>query len=304
MAFAPLGAGSGGWKLSRLIQDLRSIYTLAALPGAPRGFGSIGEVTRGCGSPGHAQDLLPCWLGKHISASAGCGWLAEPSRPHPSTSPQDRGPRPSLRRSPALGALGRLGAAMRDTLGAGSLRSLVQLAWLCLLSSVPVRAGLGRGTAGLALPGSGQPQAVAAARGGGQGAEAGGSDPALGLQHGGAKVLEKTFEEWLRYRDECLRRMASEPYPAGTGRAQLRGTQSQGWGLSLSSILCSRHPRRVSQGADKADKDLHISDGIPRAGISRGAEAGVGHMGPFQGGISPFGGAGIAGLKCVCATSI
>ncbi|XP_054247140.1 glucagon receptor-like [Indicator indicator] len=33
--------------------------------------------------------------------------------------------------------------------------------------------------------------------------------------HGGAKVLEKTFEEWLQYRDECLRRMASEPYPAG-----------------------------------------------------------------------------------------
>uniref|UniRef100_A0A8C0FEP6 Glucagon receptor n=1 Tax=Bubo bubo TaxID=30461 RepID=A0A8C0FEP6_BUBBB len=29
------------------------------------------------------------------------------------------------------------------------------------------------------------------------------------------KVLEKTFEEWMRYRDECLRRMASEPYPAG-----------------------------------------------------------------------------------------
>ncbi|XP_027758283.1 glucagon receptor-like [Empidonax traillii] len=35
------------------------------------------------------------------------------------------------------------------------------------------------------------------------------------VPHGGAKVLEKTFEEWLRYRDECLRRMASEPYPAG-----------------------------------------------------------------------------------------
>ncbi|XP_015497843.1 collagen alpha-1(XVI) chain-like isoform X2 [Parus major] len=59
---------------------------------------------------------------------------------------------------------------MRGVLGAGSLRSLVQLAWMCLFSSVP---------------------------------------------HGGAKVLEKTFEEWLRYRDECLRRMASEPYPAG-----------------------------------------------------------------------------------------
>lgn len=48
------------------------------------------------------------------------------------------------------------------------------------------------------------------------GAQPGGSDQALGLQHSGAKVLEKTFEEWMRYRDECLRRMASEPYPAGT----------------------------------------------------------------------------------------
>ncbi|XP_061206638.1 glucagon-like peptide 1 receptor isoform X1 [Neopsephotus bourkii] len=35
------------------------------------------------------------------------------------------------------------------------------------------------------------------------------------MPQGGAKVLEKTFEEWMRYRDECLRRMASEPYPAG-----------------------------------------------------------------------------------------
>lgn len=40
---------------------------------------------------------------------------------------------------------------MRDMLGAGSRRSLVQLAWMCLFSSVPVR---GRGAAGLALPGS------------------------------------------------------------------------------------------------------------------------------------------------------
>lgn len=48
------------------------------------------------------------------------------------------------------------------------------------------------------------------------GAQPGGYDQALGLQHSGAKVLEKTFEEWMRYRDECLRRMASEPYPAGT----------------------------------------------------------------------------------------
>lgn len=43
-----------------------------------------------------------------------------------------------------------------------------------------------------------------------------GSDLTLGLQHGEAKVLEKTFEEWMRYRDECLRRMASEPFPPGT----------------------------------------------------------------------------------------
>lgn len=68
------------------------------------------------------------------------------------------------------------------------------------------------------------------------------------LQHGGAKVLEKTFEEWLRYRDECLRRMASEPYPAGT-RTQ------PGPGLSL-----LQHPL-LCRGTDK---DLHISDGIPR----------------------------------------
>ncbi|XP_009322243.1 PREDICTED: glucagon receptor-like [Pygoscelis adeliae] len=59
---------------------------------------------------------------------------------------------------------------MRDVLGSGYRRSLVHLAWMCLISSVT---------------------------------------------HGGAKVLEKTFEEWMRYRDECLRRMASEPYPAG-----------------------------------------------------------------------------------------
>ncbi|KAM8798403.1 glucagon receptor-like [Eudromia elegans] len=35
------------------------------------------------------------------------------------------------------------------------------------------------------------------------------------VPHSGAKVLERTFEEWMRYRDECLRRMASEPYPTG-----------------------------------------------------------------------------------------
>lgn len=51
------------------------------------------------------------------------------------------------------------------------------------------------------------------------------------LQHGGAKVLERTFEEWMRYRDECLRRMASEPYPAGTaagGAAPGRGVTARG----------------------------------------------------------------------------
>ncbi|XP_071427172.1 glucagon receptor-like [Pithys albifrons albifrons] len=59
---------------------------------------------------------------------------------------------------------------MRNMLGSRYLQSIVQLAWMCLFSSVP---------------------------------------------HSGAKVLEETFKEWLRYRDECLRRMASEPYPAG-----------------------------------------------------------------------------------------
>ncbi|XP_075755493.1 glucagon receptor-like [Pelodiscus sinensis] len=38
---------------------------------------------------------------------------------------------------------------------------------------------------------------------------------ALSSQHCGAKVLEKTFEAWLRYRDECLRKLANEPYPTG-----------------------------------------------------------------------------------------
>ncbi|XP_043945260.1 glucagon receptor-like [Protopterus annectens] len=29
------------------------------------------------------------------------------------------------------------------------------------------------------------------------------------------KVLEKTFERWMRYRDECLKKIESEPYPQG-----------------------------------------------------------------------------------------
>lgn len=63
-----------------------------------------------------------------------------------------------------------------------------------------------------------------------------GSDVALGLQHSAAKVLEKTFEEWMRYRDECLRRMASEPYPAGTRQCPGSGSDTghtepgDGWG--------------------------------------------------------------------------
>nr|XP_056722322.1 glucagon receptor-like [Euleptes europaea] len=31
----------------------------------------------------------------------------------------------------------------------------------------------------------------------------------------GAKVLEKTFEEWMRYKAECLKKMANDPYPPG-----------------------------------------------------------------------------------------
>lgn len=44
-------------------------------------------------------------------------------------------------------------------------------------------------------------------------------------------MLERTVEEWMRYRDECLRRMASEPYPAGTaagGAAPGRGVTARG----------------------------------------------------------------------------
>lgn len=134
---------------------------------------------------------------------------------------------------------------MRDVLGSGYRRSLVHLAWMCLFSSVPVRGkpGPAHGAARLVLPGfdplwrgsvpapshvpahlkmPGMQAAGLGRRGCRSGAgepawqPAMASDPALGLQNGGAKVLEKTFEEWMRYRDECLRRMASEPYPAGT----------------------------------------------------------------------------------------
>lgn len=52
-------------------------------------------------------------------------------------------------------------------------------------------------------------------------------------------MLEKTFEEWLRYRDECLRRMASEPYPAGTRPCPARGHRARAGVCPCSSILCS-----------------------------------------------------------------
>lgn len=71
------------------------------------------------------------------------------------------------------------------------------------------------------------------------------------------------------------------------------GHTEPGLGFIPPPALCSGHPRRVSQGTDE---DLHISDGIPRAGMPWGAEAGVGHLGSFQGGISPLGGAGMAGF--------
>ncbi|XP_070811273.1 glucagon receptor-like [Pituophis catenifer annectens] len=30
-----------------------------------------------------------------------------------------------------------------------------------------------------------------------------------------AKILEKTFDQWLRYKDECMTKMANDPYPSG-----------------------------------------------------------------------------------------
>ncbi|KAJ1097672.1 hypothetical protein NDU88_002789 [Pleurodeles waltl] len=35
------------------------------------------------------------------------------------------------------------------------------------------------------------------------------------IQTCGAKILEKTFEEWMRYRDECFKKMENTPRPAG-----------------------------------------------------------------------------------------
>lgn len=35
------------------------------------------------------------------------------------------------------------------------------------------------------------------------------------IQTCGAKILEKTFEEWMRYRDECFKKMESTPRPVG-----------------------------------------------------------------------------------------
>ncbi|XP_069502970.1 glucagon receptor-like [Ambystoma mexicanum] len=35
------------------------------------------------------------------------------------------------------------------------------------------------------------------------------------IQTCGAKILEKTFEDWMRYRDECFKKMENTPHPAG-----------------------------------------------------------------------------------------
>nr|XP_033770289.1 glucagon receptor-like isoform X2 [Geotrypetes seraphini] len=35
------------------------------------------------------------------------------------------------------------------------------------------------------------------------------------IQACAAKILEKTFEDWMRYRDECYKNMANSPYPTG-----------------------------------------------------------------------------------------
>ncbi|XP_053132640.1 glucagon receptor-like [Hemicordylus capensis] len=37
----------------------------------------------------------------------------------------------------------------------------------------------------------------------------------ISMKNCGAQVLEKTFEEWLRYKEECLKKMASDPYSSG-----------------------------------------------------------------------------------------
>ncbi|KAL8175124.1 UNVERIFIED_CONTAM: hypothetical protein K2H54_013978 [Gekko kuhli] len=37
----------------------------------------------------------------------------------------------------------------------------------------------------------------------------------ISVESCGAKVLEKTFEEWMRYKAECLKKMANDPYPSG-----------------------------------------------------------------------------------------
>lgn len=107
---------------------------------------------------------------------------------------------------------------MRDVMAPAYRRSLVHLAWMCLFSSVPVRCK--PGLRGRRVPrGCFRPLWAPCPQRAGLAAP----NRALGLQHGGAKVLERTFEEWMRYRDECLRRMASEPYPAGTRLCAGRG---------------------------------------------------------------------------------
>lgn len=61
-------------------------------------------------------------------------------------------------------------------------------------------------------------------------------------------MLEKTFEEWLQYRDECLRRMASEPYPAGTRPCPARGHTEPGLGFVPPPASSALVTRRVTTG--------------------------------------------------------
>lgn len=77
------------------------------------------------------------------------------------------------------------------------------------------------------------------------------------MQHGGAKVLERTFEEWMRYRDECLRRMASEPYPAGT-------RLGAGCGAGIWPPGDTGHPQRAAE---------------PGLGVPMGGTQGLGYQG-------------------------
>lgn len=92
-------------------------------------------------SPG---SFLLCWLGKHISASAGCWWLAEPSRPRSFTSHQDRGPQAH----PGTGSTGSTGEAGSSHEGRAWSRIPGEPCPACLDVPVLLRAGEGRAGAG------------------------------------------------------------------------------------------------------------------------------------------------------------